>query len=41
MKGKRYPNGYIEHQGKAEKLGCNISESYKEYPNYHNEFGHL
>lgn len=41
MKGKQHPNGYIEYRGKAGKLGCNISENYKEYPNYYNEFGHL
>ena len=41
MKGKRHPNGYIERCGKAGRLGRAISERYQDYPNYHNEFGHL
>ncbi len=40
MKGKRHPNGYVKRRGKAGRLGRSISDRYKEYPNYHNEFGH-
>ena len=41
MKEKRHPNGCIERRGKAGRLGRAISERYQDYPNYHNEFGHL
>lgn len=38
MKGKRHPNGYVERRSKAGWLGRAITE---QYPNYHDEFGHL
>ena len=41
MKGKRHPNGYVERRGKAGRLGRPLSERHQDYPNYHNEFGHL
>jgi len=41
MKGKRHPNGYVERCGKAGRLGWALSEQHQDYPNYHNEFGHL
>ncbi len=41
MKGKRHPNGYVERRGKAGRLGRALSERHQDYPNYHNEFGHL
>ena len=42
MKGKkRHPNGYVERRGKAGRLGRAFSERHQDYPNYHNEFGHL
>ncbi len=41
MKGKRYPNGYVERRGKAGRLGRALSERHQDCPNYHNEFGHL
>lgn len=40
MKGKGHPNDYIERRGKAERLGRSIGNRCKEYPGYHNEFGH-
>lgn len=40
MKGKGHPNDYIERRGKAERLGRSIGNRCKEYPDYHNEFGH-
>lgn len=41
MKGKRHPNGYVERRGKAGRLGRAITERYKDYPNYNDEFSHL
>lgn len=41
MKGKRHPNGYAERRGKAGRLGRAITERHSDYPNYHDEFGHL
>ncbi|MBF0832618.1 IS30 family transposase, partial [Lactobacillus murinus] len=41
MKGKRHPNGYVERRGKAGRLGRALLERHQDYPNYHNEFGHL
>lgn len=31
----------MERRGKAGRLGRAITERYKDYPNYYNEFGHL
>ena len=41
MKGKMHPNGYVERRGKAGRLGRTLLERHQDYPNYHNEFGHL
>ncbi|WP_153551150.1 hypothetical protein [Ligilactobacillus murinus] len=41
MKGKRHPNGYVERRGKAGRLGRALLKRHQDYPNYHNEFGHL
>ena len=29
MKGKRHPNGYVEHRGKAGQLGRSIYQRYR------------
>ncbi|MDO4456832.1 MAG: hypothetical protein Q4B83_00825 [Ligilactobacillus murinus] len=36
-----HSNGYIERRGKSGRLGRSNSDRCKEYPDYHNEFGHL
>ena len=41
MKGKRHPNGYIEHRGKAGRLGRSIYQRYRDFPHYQHEFGHF
>lgn len=40
MKGRRKPNGHHEKRGK-QPFHRNISERTIEFPDYHNEFGHL
>ena len=41
MKGKRHPNGYVEHRGKAGQLGRSIYQRYRDFPHYQHEFGHF
>lgn len=41
IKCKRHPNGYLERRGEAGRLGRAIIKRYKDYPNYHDEFGYL
>lgn len=39
--GKRHPNGYVERQGKARKLGRSIYQRYQDFLHYQHEFGHF
>ena len=41
MKGKRHPNGYVEHRGKAGQLGRSVHNRKTDYPKFRQEFGHL
>ena len=41
MKGKRHPNGYVEHHGKPGQLGRSSYQRYRGLPHYRHEFGHF